>query len=108
MFQNIQQLEYKQNAIFCLCLWSVMICLPDPFLFGRSDWFACLSRMLLFATCAVTIIALILPLYETTWKTEDGEEIAYYQKLIAASLYIYTLLVYLQQFLREASCIAGI
>lgn len=37
------------------------------------------------------IIALILRFCEITWKTGDCEEItAYYQKLIVASLYIYT------------------
>lgn len=75
-----------------------MICLPDTFLFGSSDLFACLTRMLLFATSAVIIIALLQHFCGITWKTGDGEEItAYYQKLTAGSLCIYTL-VYLQQF----------
>lgn len=68
-----------------------MICLPDLFLFGSSDLCACLTRMLLFATCAATIIALILSFCGITWKTGAGEEItAYYQKLIAGSLCIDT------------------
>lgn len=67
-----------------------MIYLADLFLFGNPDLFACLTRMLLFASCAVIIMALIVPCCGITWKTGDGEDVAaYYQKLIAGCLCIY-------------------
>ena len=74
MSQNVPQQDEKENTFLFLCLWSVVIRLPESFSFGSSDLFACLTRMLLFANYAVIIIALILAICEITWKTEDGEE----------------------------------
>ena len=74
MSQNVPQQDEKENTFLFLCLWSVVIRLPESFSFGSSDLFACLTGMLLFANYAVIIIALILAICEITWKTEDGEE----------------------------------
>lgn len=107
MSQNVQQQDEKENTLFFLCLLSVVIHLPDLVSFGSSDLFACLTRMLVFANCAVIIITLILAICEITWKTEDGEENhSSLSEIPPASLYI--CLVYLQKFLGEASCVTVI
>lgn len=76
MLQSVQQQDEKENTCLCLCLYSVVSCLPILVLFWKLRFFFCLlDREASVCQLRCHIIVAMMPVIcESTCKTEGSEE----------------------------------